>query len=132
MFRLIAIFALCAVAAVAADPTTTVTGKLVPDTKAPQLKAAGKSYRLVAADDYTGHVLHTTQLAGREVRLEGRWKDGNTFEVQRALTVREGRLYKVIWYCDTCAISSYRPGRCDCCQQPTELREVPFEPDGIR
>ena len=111
----------------------TITGRLAHQDRLPVLKAKDKIYRLVSSDSdsYSNAILHEERVVGREFQLEGRWKGSDTFQVDRLFTVRDGKLYKVVYFCDVCNITAYQPGRCDCCQQPTEVREVPRDPQGI-
>ncbi len=109
----------------------TLTGQFVRQNGSPVLKVKDKAYRLVSNDGYANAVLGDDRISGRELRLEGRWKGADTFEVDRLFTVRDGKLHKVTYYCHICDITSYKPGLCDCCQQPTEVREVPRDPQGI-
>jgi hypothetical protein len=107
-----------------AKPLTVLEGKL--ETKdCPLLKVNGREQAL-SAD--TPHLLHTMQdkrLDGREVRLEGTLKPDRSFEVQWFYTLHKGKLFRVRYFCATCNIVALEPGNCVCCQQPTELQEIP-------
>ncbi|HZO99102.1 MAG TPA: hypothetical protein VFD30_02295 [Terriglobia bacterium] len=50
--------------------------------------------------------------------------DGS-FKVIHFYTIRNGRLFRVRYFCETCNIEALEPGNCVCCQQPTELQEIP-------
>ena len=52
-------------------------------------------------------------------------KPDGSFEVQWLYTVHDGKLFKVRYFCATCNIVALEPGICVCCQQPTELQEIP-------
>jgi hypothetical protein len=109
-----------------AKPLTVLEGKLL-TTKGdcPLLKVNGRDQAL-SAD--TPHLLHTMQdkrLDGREVRLEGTPKPDGSFEVQWLYTLHNGKLFRVRYFCATCNIVALEPGNCVCCQQPTELQEIP-------
>lgn len=108
-----------------------LSGQLARQNSAPVLKVKDKAYRLAAANEYAKTILNEERVAGWEFRLEGRWKGSDTFEVERLFSVHDGKLFKVTYYCDVCNITTYKPGRCDCCQDPTEVREVPANPEGI-
>lgn len=108
-----------------------LTGRLARQNGGPVLKVKDKTYRLVSTNEYANSILREERVGGREFRLEGRWKASDTFDVERLFTLRDGKLFKVTYYCHVCAITSYKPGRCDCCQEPTEVREVPLNPQGI-
>ena len=91
------------------------------------LRTSNKDYRLTATASYVLHTLQDKRLNGREIRAEGTVKPDGSFTVQKFFTVHNGKLYRVRYYCETCNIVAFEPGRCVCCQQPTELQEVPIE-----
>ena len=91
----------------------------------PVVRIHGKDQPLSADTTYLFHTLLDKRLANREVRLEGTMKGDGTFEVERLYTVKEGRLYRVRYFCKVCNIEALEPGNCVCCQQPTELQEIP-------
>ncbi len=94
------------------------------------LKAPQRDYTLTATTLYLLHTLQDERLANREVRLEGAETPGGDFEVSHLFTVRNGRLYKVRYYCEICNIAALEPGNCVCCQRPTELQEIPVSDVG--
>jgi len=91
----------------------------------PLLRTHGKDQTLSAYTTYLYHTLQDKRLANREVRLEGLMKGEGTFEVERLYTVKDGKLYRVRYFCKVCNIEALEPGNCVCCQQPTELQEIP-------
>lgn len=93
----------------------------------PVVEIAGKTTTLSARNSYLFHTLGDERLRNREVRLEGTRLPDGSFQVERLFTVREGKLYRVRYYCETCNIVALEPGPCVCCQQPTELQEVPVD-----
>ena len=96
----------------------------------PTLKTAQGGYTLTAKTASLFHTLQDQRLLGREVRAEGTPKADATFEVTHLFTVRDGKLYKVRYYCDICNIAALEPGNCVCCQRPTELQEIPLSEVG--
>lgn len=44
-----------------------------------------------------------------------------------AWTVKDGKRFQIRYWCNTCAITTYTPGRCPCCQDDVELQEVPVD-----
>ncbi len=111
-----------------AKPLAVLDGKLL-TTRGdyPILKINGREQSL-SAD--TPHLLHTMQdkrLDGREVRLEGIPQPDGSFEVHWLYTLQNGKLFRVRYFCATCNIVALEPGNCVCCQQPTELQEIPVE-----
>ncbi|HUI40562.1 MAG TPA: hypothetical protein VL523_01215 [Terriglobia bacterium] len=73
------------------------------------------------------HTLQDSRLAGREVRLMGERDAGGVFEAEHLFTVRDGKLYRLRFYCHVCNIAATEPGPCVCCQRPTELEEIPAD-----
>jgi len=108
-------------------PPSTLQGKLLSSAGTGLiLRTPKRDYPLSGETPYLFHTLQDTRLSGREVRLEGIEKSDGTFEVRRLYTVREGKLYTVRYYCEVCHIEALEPGNCVCCQQPTELQELPL------
>ena len=95
----------------------------------PVVRVHGKDQPLTAYTTYLYHTLQDKRLANREVRLEGMMKGDGTFEVERLYTVKDGKLYRVRYFCKVCNIEALEPGNCVCCQQPTELQEIPVNGD---
>ncbi len=91
----------------------------------PVLRIHGKDQPLSGYTTYLHHTLQDKRLANREVRLEGIMKGDGTFEVERLYTVKDGKLYRVRYFCKICNIEALEPGNRVCCQQPTELQEIP-------
>ena len=111
-------------------PLTVLQGKLLaaPD-KCPILKMDGKEQPLSANTPYLLHTLQDKRLADREVRVEGRMQPEGLFQVEFLYTVHDGKLYRVRYFCKICNIEAIEPGNCVCCQQPTELQEIPVTED---
>lgn len=117
--------ALCA-AQGTAPHLTVLEGKLLTTSgDCPVLQIQEKDQPLSADTTYLFHTLQDKRLASREVQVEGTMKGDGTFEVERFFTVKDGRLYRVRYFCKTCNIVALEPGNCICCQQPTELQEIP-------
>ena len=95
----------------------------------PLVRINGKEQPLSAYTTYLYHTLQDKRLANREVRLEGTMQGDGTFQVERLYTVKDGRLYRVRYFCKVCNIEALEPGNCVCCQQPTELQEIPATSD---
>lgn len=95
----------------------------------PVLRIHEKDQPLSATTTYLFHTLLDKRLANREVRVEGTAKAEGTFEVERLYTVKDGKLYRVRYFCKVCNIEALEPGDCVCCQQPTELQEIPVSAD---
>jgi len=128
------IFLIFSLAAVVSFPASgsgsatasTLEGKLLATAPGgPALATAGKQVRLVAKLPFLLHTLEDKRLEDREVRLEGTVAPDGAFEVERLFTVKDGKLFKVRYYCEICNIAAVEPGNCVCCQRPTELQEIP-------
>jgi hypothetical protein len=98
----------------------------------PALRIHDRDQPLSATTTYLFHTLLDKRLANRDVRLEGTMKADGTFEVERLYTIRNGKLYRVRYFCKVCNIEALEPGDCVCCQQPTELQEIPVTDSGNR
>ncbi len=89
------------------------------------LRTQKRDYSLAGKTSTLLHTLQDARLVGREVRLEGALRPDGVFEVEKLFTFRGGKLYRVRYYCEVCNIEALEPGNCVCCQQPTELQEIP-------
>lgn len=115
----------------ATKPPLSLQGKLISLLgTGPALRTPKKDYRLAGKTQYLFHTLQDKRLLDREVRLEGTERADGSFEVERVYTVRNGKLYRVRYYCEVCNIEALEPGDCVCCQQPTELQEIPVRDAG--
>jgi hypothetical protein len=114
----------------AAEKTTDnqiLEGKLIfiPGT-GPVLQTPDKNYPLAGRNQYVFHTLEDKRLRNDKVRLEGKTRPDGNFQVNDLYTIHHGELYRIRYYCETCNIVALQPGRCVCCQQPTELQEIPL------
>lgn len=138
MFRRTATFILllaaCAATASAENPPREKTayvllGRLEHQGEQPVIRTRdNRVVRVTATDSWPAAILSEKRASGKQLQLQGRWKGPDTFEADRLFSIHNGKLHKVVYFCDVCNITSYKPGRCDCCQEPTELREFPHDP----
>jgi len=104
-----------------------ITGKLSQDPSGkPVLEIGGGKAAVVEGDDATNAVLRDARLAVREMELIGEFRGDSVFAVgpihtQSMFVLRDGKRFTISYWCDLCAIRTYTPGRCMCCQQETEL-----------
>lgn len=111
-----------------AKPLAVINGTLLTTRgDCPVLKVNGREQPLSGKTPYIFHTLQDKRLDGREVRLEGVAQGDGAFEVQWLYTLHDGKAFKVRYFCRTCNIVALEPGNCVCCQQPTELQEIPVE-----
>ncbi len=106
---------------------SSMQGRLAVENGKPAIvDAAGKKTPLESPDDPIAATLADTRLSGKELKLIGRLGADGTFQVEDFYVVHGNTLYRLIYYCDTCHITTFRPGNCMCCQQPTVPTEVPL------
>jgi hypothetical protein len=109
-------------------PLAVLEGKLVTTRgDCPLVEINGHNQPLTAYTPALFHTLQDKRLNGREVRLEGLPQPDGSFQVQWLYTVHNGKLFRVRYFCSTCNIVALEPGNCVCCQQPTELQEIPVD-----
>ena len=83
-----------------------------------------KTY-IVSGDDFTKAQMTDPKLNGREIEIQGQLGQPGQFEATHLYTIKDGKRYKVTYWCDICSIRTHMPGRCMCCQGETELQELP-------
>ncbi len=117
----------------AAEPTAKPPGEQVLQGKllfvkgsGPVVKTAAKEYSLAGRYHYLYQTLEDKRLRNDEVRLKGEFVADGKFRVDDLYTIHHGDLYRVRYFCETCNIAALGPGRCVCCQKPTELQEIPL------
>jgi hypothetical protein len=111
-----------------ARPEIPADGKLVQSPgQGPILEVQGKLFHLSARTAWLFHTLQDKRLANREIRVEGEWQPDGTLKVNHVFTVRDGKLYRIRYFCEVCNIEALGPGNCVCCQQPTEMQEIPVD-----
>jgi hypothetical protein len=92
----------------------------------PVVQTTQKQYPLAGRNKYIFATLEDKRLRDDEVRLKGEMRADGNFQVDDLYTIHHGELYRIQYYCETCNIVGLGPGRCVCCQQPTELQEIPL------
>jgi hypothetical protein len=123
---------LAAAVAPGAELPQTLAGTLEVEGGRPVLKTpAGVLIRL-EGDAATRSVLADPRLHGRRLEFLGRLQAPDRFEVGpihlKSMYVVEGnRRLLISYWCDVCAIRTYTPGKCQCCQEETELELRPAE-----
>ncbi|HXJ94285.1 MAG TPA: hypothetical protein VMT20_15665 [Terriglobia bacterium] len=106
----------------------TLEGKLIiTEGEGLRLATPGGDIAVTSDNPQLLHTLQDTRLAGRQVKLEGRRKPDGAFNASQIVVVRDGKLYRLRYYCHVCNIPATEPGPCVCCQRPTELEEIPAD-----
>jgi hypothetical protein len=88
----------------------------------------GKIYPLIK-DDGSRLFFSDRQLLNRPMRITGRlFKDTHLLQVLAVNSIKNGALYEVYYWCETCSIRrGEKLKRCECCGGPLELREEPVK-----
>jgi len=112
----------------AQSPTTTLRGKLVESGAGqPAIETAGRKLVALDGDPQTLAVLGDARLAAADLELLGQFKTPTRFAVgpfytsKSVFVHKDGKKYTISYWCPTCSIRSYTPGRCVCCQEETHL-----------
>jgi hypothetical protein len=107
---------------------STLQGKLIiTGSEGLLLSTSGGDIAVTSNNPQLLHTMQDPRLRGREVRLEGQHTHGGVFNATHIFTVRDGKLYRLRYYCHVCNIPATEPGPCVCCQRPTELEEIPVD-----
>ncbi|MEK6320557.1 MAG: hypothetical protein AABN33_02615 [Acidobacteriota bacterium] len=88
---------------------------------------AGKDrrlYRLSATDAMTA-MFSDARVRQRELQVSARLRAGDQLEVIKVQSVKEGKLYDIVYFCEVCNVKAYAPGLCPCCRNELEFRETP-------
>lgn len=134
-----AVLLACVAANGQAEGVDTIRGSLVAEPGQPP--AEGKPLVLISSlpkedddkkitlvgDEFSEGQLRDPRLAGREWEFEGKFNADGTFEIYKLFIMNDGKRHRVTYYCEVCHIYTHEPGPCMCCQDVTELREIPEE-----
>ncbi len=90
------------------------------------LVAAGSKTVFVEGDEPTNGVLKDHRLAGADLEVIGQVAAPDRFLIDpihtRSMFVHNnGKRLFITYWCEVCAIRTYTPGLCMCCQQETQL-----------
>ena len=92
---------------------------------------AGKYYTLLRTS-LAEALFVDERLHEKDLVISGRvFPKTQLLEVTRFLSIRDGVLHDLYYYCDTCYIRTVAPGSCDCCQAPVVLIEKPLNKDSL-
>ncbi len=123
------VLGLACLASVCLASSTVLRGRLAgPEVDEPLgLITAGGEGVTLELDEVLDQMMRDPQLADRNWEVRGERREDGRFAVLKAFTIKDGELHRVTYYCEICHITTYAPGRCMCCQEDTELRELPGE-----
>ena len=85
------------------------------------------SKQRVLGDEFSVGQLFDPRLTGRVWELEGSRDNNNVLRIHKLFTLKDGKRFRVAYFCVICNIYQHEPGRCMCCQDGTELQEIPQE-----
>jgi len=72
------------------------------------------------------------RLHKKDLVVKGRvFPMSQLLEVMSFMSIKDGALYEIYYYCDTCYIRTVAPGNCDCSQAPVVLIEKPVNSDTL-
>jgi hypothetical protein len=89
----------------------------------PYLSTGDGEIRLGGETSPIDETLRDPRIAGRRFRVKGKRLPSGAFDVEEFFVVRDGKALRLVYFCAVCNITSYHPGDCDCCREPT----VPIE-----
>lgn len=133
-FYVLALLALASTQGLLAAADVAVRGHVVASSGQPQdpgrpllfLTDEGQQLTL-SGDEYSTSQLSDTRLKDRHWELRGAPKADGGFDVLRLFTIKDGELFRVTYFCVICNIRSHNAGPCMCCQEETEIQELPIE-----
>lgn len=130
LFLLLAAFSPLCFTTAQEEKETSLQGKLrLSDGKATVVVEQGKAVSLESNIADVSATLSDERISGRPVKVLGRFRPDGVFSVREFYVVRPESLYRIIYFCDTCHITTFAPGDCACCQAPTVPTEVlPTDP----
>ncbi|RPJ86183.1 MAG: hypothetical protein EHM18_07530 [Acidobacteria bacterium] len=90
------------------------------------LRTQGKVYFFLKQDP-RAEIFHDARVRARRLRISGWARPGNRIEIIKLQSVRDGLLYDLYYFCETCNIKALVGGPCPCCQADLEFRETPVQ-----
>jgi hypothetical protein len=84
----------------------------------------GKVYKFLATDRATA-MFTDPQVRSRELQITAVEHSTGELELIKILSVKDGKLFDIFYFCDVCTITAYAPGACPCCYGKFELKETP-------
>jgi hypothetical protein len=124
---LIALLPLVAIEAAGEGASVPLRGKLVQqEGKPPAIVTAERKTVYLSSGDEIQKLLEDKRLAGSDFEAMGHFTATDRFAVDPVHTrpvfvYKNGKRLYVTYWCEVCAIRTYSPGKCWCCQQDTHL-----------
>ena len=109
------------------DKVETIRGRLVMEPSGPpRLKVGAGELVLLEADEASTAVLRDPRVIREEFEATGHFTGPGRFRIdpiyrKAMFVIRDGQPLVITYWCEVCAIRTYSPGKCQCCQEETEL-----------
>lgn len=115
--------ALCAARVLRGEERAAVRGRLLPG-EAPRLRSADGREWTLEADEASMAVLLDERVRGEVFEAVGTLLPPSRFRIdpihrKAMFVVRDGEALVITYWCEVCAIRTYSPGKCQCCQEET-------------
>jgi hypothetical protein len=78
-------------------------------------------------EDKKAQIFRDSRVRDREIEVHGWLRDVDKIEIIRVFSVKQGRLFEIQYFCGVCNITAFVGGKCWCCQEEFEFREVPID-----
>ena len=89
------------------------------------LKTADGKIHPFLPTDASAAVWMDERYRQRDLQVTARlFPQANFIEVIKFQSWKNDKLYDLYYYCDVCSITAFKPGPCECCQEPVEFRET--------
>ncbi len=114
----------------AAGKKDTVRGTLVQKSgQKPAVRTPSGKLVTLDGDEPTRGVLNDPRLAGLDFEAIGKFEGPDTLRIDpihtRSMFIhRDGKRLMITYWCAVCAIRTYTPGKCWCCQEETALDPI--------
>jgi hypothetical protein len=86
--------------------------------------AEGTVYSFMRSDP-RAEMFTDPRIRARELEVTGWLTEGGRLEITRILSLVDGKLHDLYYFCSVCDIKSNSPGPCWCCRADFELKEEP-------
>ena len=94
------------------------------------VKTEGGKYYTLLRTSLAEALFVDERLHGKDLIINGRvFPKTQLLEITRFVSIKDGVVHELYYYCDTCYIRTVAPGDCDCCQAPVVLIERPLNVD---
>ncbi len=89
------------------------------------LQTSGNKLYSFLSTDSMAEMFEDPAVRGLVLQITGNPAGDNRLEIIKVLSVHDGKLFDIFYFCDVCNITAYAPGPCACCRKELELKETP-------